>query len=955
MPADFTTLPVTATNRPGLARIDYAADDLASLRERLLARLPQALPGWNPALAQDGANSADHGVLLAQLFAHMAAILHAYVDQRANESFLRTATLTRSLIDLAQLVDYRLGSGASASALQAFFAKPGKPGELPAGFKLNAQGAPNTPPLVFETTTALQVDPSRNLMRLVGHNRSGRLLRLRNAASAPQDARVLLNGLYGGLKAGVPIVFDNGQTLTALPLAAMSELNGATQLSWALGAPAQDHSLLIADLTLHGKPQQTARLAASARADEIKLGQNQLPVLNARQFARGGAVLVESDGLQFAATVVAKSVIAAESPAGSIMLSRGVPASLRRSATRVLRGTFCGRWGGVIRPGDASLPRERNFTRSPLPGDLLLIVDASGTEIATVAQVSGPYIMLAEPLTRALRPVRNAFDHYATIRFHSVTPDSATARQSALRQVLLGELRGAHVGEHTVLTLDKSVDAFSIGTPVALGDGRLFSAHEITQADSVEGRTRLTLAGRAPARMRVATLSVYGGFAHRMRVAGFDHAEGTLAAGASQLDIAGTPLGLAAGLDLVIADTQHAEGARIAQVQPLAGRVRIALSRPLDFAYDLGDAVVYGNVAQVTHGAGGPDETLGGGDPTAAPQRFELRRSPLAWLPDAASPRGVAPAVEIFVGGERWTRVETLADSGPLDRHLLIEVDDRERASVVFGDGRNGAAPPSGRNNIVARYRTGLGTGANVAALGIHKMPQSAAFLERTLNPAPASGGADREAPEQARQQARLRVRTLERAVSLADHADLALTFAGIAKAHASVEREGRGAAARRVIAITCAAAGGNGLSTPQKEALLAFLSARCGEPERLRIRDHRAWPVRLALTVTLLPQFQQAPVQRALLAAFGHEVGGFFHFDQRELGVDLALSDVYALAEKTPGVDHVLATQFHAERERAVRVADRIAVPADALATGGHTSDAALGRLSLQLIGGLS
>jgi hypothetical protein len=38
---------------------------------------------------------------VTELFAHMAAILHAYADQRANESFLRTATLTRSLIDLA--------------------------------------------------------------------------------------------------------------------------------------------------------------------------------------------------------------------------------------------------------------------------------------------------------------------------------------------------------------------------------------------------------------------------------------------------------------------------------------------------------------------------------------------------------------------------------------------------------------------------------------------------------------------------------------------------------------------------------------------------------------------------------------------------------------------------------------------------------------------------------------
>jgi hypothetical protein len=85
-----------------------------------------------------------------------------------------------------------------------------------------------------------------------------------------------------------------------------------------------------------------------------------------------------------------------------------------------------------------------------------------------------------------------------------------------------------------------------------------------------------------------------------------------------------------------------------------------------------------------------------------------------------------------------------------------------------------------------------------------------------------------------------------------------------------------------------------------------------------------------------------------------GNGPGGFFGFDQRELGADLVLSDVYALVEATPGVEHARATLFHAEAEPG-GVADRIPVPADALATGGAATDAAVGRLSVQLIGGLS
>lgn len=956
MSTAFDQLPVTRANRPYLPRIDYSPDELRSLRERLTSRLPQVLRGWNPVLAQDGS---DYGVLLIELFSHMAAILHAYADQRANESFLRTATLPRSLIDLAQLIDYRLGQGASASTLQVFFAKPDKTGQLPAGFNLNALPGGNAPALVFETSTSLDIHPSRNSMRLVDCNRSGRVLQLRATGGASQDASALLDALYTGLKAGVPIVFDDGATLTAVPPAAITEAGGATRISWARGIAGQDRDLLITDLTLYGRPRQTARLAAALRADEITLGQNLLPVANAQMFTKGAAVLIDSAGFQFAATVLDKTVIAGQSPAGSITLNRGVIASLRRSSTRVLEGTSCGYWASNVSAGATFLLRislsgkKKDFPHTPDPGDMLLIVDASGVEIVTVASADGVTIQLTAPLGRALRPTAHAFDPSPSIRYYCLKPNDPTTHQTTVRPVLLGELGGVYQGGNTALMLDKSVDAFAIGSVVALGDGATFSAHAIINTESVNERTQLTLAGNAPTGLRVALLNVYGAFNSAMHVDGYNHSETILAPGASQLDIAGTPTGLVAGLDVVIADTLHAEGTRITQVQPLADRVRVSLSRPLDFAYALGDAIVYGNVAQVTHGAGAPDEVLGSGDPSAAPQRFELHRSPLAWVADPAAPRGVAPAVEVFVGGERWTRVETLADSGPLDRHVVIEIDDRERASVVFGDGVNGAAPPSGRNNIVARSRSGHGANANVAALAINKMPQAAAFLERSFNPMAASGGADRETPEQARQQARLRVHTLDRAVSVADHADLALTFTGVGKALAAIEREGRGAGARRVIVVTCASAGGNALSTPQKEALLAFLMARSPEPERIRIRDHRAWPVRLALTVNVLPNHQQATVQRALLAAFGNAGGGFFAFEQRALGADLSLSEVYALAEGTTGVNNVLATLFHAETAPP-QVVDRIRVPSDALATGGHATDAAIGRLTAQLIGGL-
>jgi hypothetical protein len=190
--------------------------------------------------------------------------------------------------------------------------------------------------------------------------------------------------------------------------------------------------------------------------------------------------------------------------------------------------------------------------------------------------------------------------------------------------------------------------------------------------------------------------------------------------------------------------------------------------------------------------------------------------------------------------------------------------------------------------------------------------------------------------------------------VSLGDYADLALTFGGIAKARADWEWEG----GRRIVLLTLAATGGGALAGELKEAVYAFFAQRSAAGARLRIRDHRSLPIRLALQITVQRDFTQADVLRRLWQALGAEesdgVLGYFHFDARELGEDLFLSSVYRIVEGTRGVDNTLATEFHIEGESAV-VADRIAVPAEALATGGDATDPARGRLSLQLSGGIA
>ncbi|HYJ78053.1 MAG TPA: putative baseplate assembly protein, partial [Longimicrobiaceae bacterium] len=338
-------------------------------------------------------------------------------------------------------------------------------------------------------------------------------------------------------------------------------------------------------------------------------------------------------------------------------------------------------------------------------------------------------------------------------------------------------------------------------------------------------------------------------------------------------------------------------------------------------------------------------------------QRFRLRRDPTTWVHDATGERGVRSTLEVFVNDERWTRVESLAESGPDDRHYAVEADEEGVTAVVFGDGRFGARLPTGRNNVRARYRVGIGAQGNVGAGAIRSAVQPLEFVESTRNPVPAAGGADAETTEEVRRMAPLAVRTLDRAVSLADFAELALAYAGIAKARADGGWEGR----RRRVVVTVASTGGQPLTPGLRDGVKAFLASRAAPGERFSVRDFRPWPVRLALEVRVLPAFLRLEtmvrVQEALGSALTAAGGrGFFHFDRLGLGQDLYLSDVYALVEGVSGVDYVVARAFHAEGDPAPgAVRDRIRVPADAIATGGDPADPAIGVLTLDVSGGVA
>ncbi|WP_448573739.1 putative baseplate assembly protein [Trichothermofontia sp.] len=118
-----------------------------------------------------------------------------------------------------------------------------------------------------------------------------------------------------------------------------------------------------------------------------------------------------------------------------------------------------------------------------------------------------------------------------------------------------------------------------------------------------------------------------------------------------------------------------------------------------------------------------------------------------------------------------WQGVPDFYTSGPHDRHYYL---DRSTGWITFGDGQRGRVPPIGQNNIRITYATGGGSRGNRATQTVTELKTTVPYLDHALNWEAATGGAELESLDRARERGPKRLRHRGRAVTAADLADLA-------------------------------------------------------------------------------------------------------------------------------------------------------------------------------------
>ena len=157
-------------------------------------------------------------------------------------------------------------------------------------------------------------------------------------------------------------------------------------------------------------------------------------------------------------------------------------------------------------------------------------------------------------------------------------------------------------------------------------------------------------------------------------------------------------------------------------------------------------------------------------------------------IPDKGVVGGSVQIVTFEAGKQiQWTRVDRLATAGSTQSAFTTWTDEEGTTIVSFGDNAAGRIPPSG-SDIYVSYRYGVGARANdIPAGGLTELvvPGDIDVWGVTVtNPHPPQGGTQPESIDSMRYSIpRAAARIKERAVTLADYADLALQVPGVAKA----------------------------------------------------------------------------------------------------------------------------------------------------------------------------
>lgn len=275
-------------------------------------------------------------------------------------------------------------------------------------------------------------------------------------------------------------------------------------------------------------------------------------------------------------------------------------------------------------------------------------------------------------------------------------------------------------------------------------------------------------------------------------------------------------------------------------------------------------------------------------------QRLALRRKPLVVL-TTADPTPL-PAVRVFVNGEEWQNVRSLAWASSLGDRIgkafKVEIEADDTAYIVFGDGIFGDVPEAGAV-ITAEYWVGGGREGNVGKNMLTRLVSDVPNIKSVTNIEPAVGGSERESEEELRRNIPSQVVTRGRAVTREDYKRLLEAFAEVEKVNVR-HRD------NNVVEVYVYPTGGAELTEELADKLGAYL-----DDIRMITEDVRILPAEKVL-VNITAVVWYAPGYEALEVSAEAEQALRDLFSEPDFARHLYPSDIYKALLSVSGVAKV-------------------------------------------------
>lgn len=329
-----------------------------------------------------------------------------------------------------------------------------------------------------------------------------------------------------------------------------------------------------------------------------------------------------------------------------------------------------------------------------------------------------------------------------------------------------------------------------------------------------------------------------------------------------------------------------------------ASETELVFERPVVSRFRSTTLTVLANAVGASQGStqiNGP-EIIGSGKAASPSPRFKLKGAPLAYVP-AANPRGYAPAIEVRVGDRAYAEHASLFGLESEDWAFAVRGVRDGQFEVQFA-GRL----PSGAHNVTADYRVGGGAAGNLPTGKLTMIMNPIVGVSGVVNATPAEGGSDAETLEDMRVAAPQSIRTLDRAVSLADIQAFAAAYRGIGKALATELHAGM----RSVVCLTIAT---TDLAPPTPgsdilDTLTKALKAATPPGLTLRIEGFVELSAQVTVGLAIDPSYRRADIEAKVRKALGETFGRRV----RDFGQALHRSAVLAVVQ---GVEGVMAARL--------------------------------------------